>query len=112
LTHLAGFKASPVRDITIDGYQGTSFDLDEVPGIDLASCSSQDWLHQMTYDASVSGDVSEADHGVGANRGWHQRIAILDVDGTPVLLQTWTFPNTPRQDVEEAIQVLESVDFG
>jgi hypothetical protein len=81
-------------------------------GLDLASCTDGTWLQQLTYDGALEGEARPTDLGVGKGVGWHQWFAIVDVDGTPVVLQTWTFRNTSRDVVEEAFHVLESIDFG
>ena len=108
LTTLVDFRAGPVSDITIDGYHGKTFDLEH--SIDISTCSDDPWLTQMTYDGGMGDSVIET--GVGAIKGMHQRIAILDVEGTRVLIQTWTFNHgSLLKDVAEAHTILESIDF-
>ena len=116
LTHMVGFRASPVQPITIDGFQGTTFDLEH--SIDASKCDDSPWLPQWTYDGGatraceqVSASGAEAECYSGPSTGFHQRIAILDVRGTRVLINTWTFGNTTRDQLIEINRVFNSIDF-
>jgi len=102
LTHQAGFSAGPVTDVTIGGFAGKQFDLDN--GIDITKCSGNPWLDQWTSDASPS----EPGHTLD---GAHQRIAIVDVGGTRVLAEVVTWWSTSAADEEEADRVMDSVRF-
>ena len=42
---------------------------------------------------------------------FHQRIAILDVEGTRVLVEIWTFDDTAAAVVADAIGIFDSIDF-
>lgn len=106
LTGAAGFTAGPVTDIDVDGHPGTLFDLDNA--IDISTRSDKPWLPQWTYDSSNGENVVESD--ASSLSGTHQRIAIVDVDGTQVLILAWTLD--PRsEEVVETWQVMESIDF-
>ena len=106
LTHLAGYRVGPVTDVEIDGHRGKAFDLDDAA--DMTACDDHTWLPQWTFDGSRSGESYDIDNGDLANA--HQRIAVLDVDGTAVLV--WTFFVDARSDwVQAANQVMESIHF-
>jgi hypothetical protein len=107
LTHLAGFRAGPVTDITVDGFHGKSFDLTN--SIDIKTCSDDPWLRQWTADDSVSGDVHDVPN--GSLPGSHQRIAIIDVNGTRLLIEQWTFSSTSLSEILEAQAVFDSIRF-
>ena len=47
----------------------------------------------------------------GPGDNFHQRLAILDVDGTRVLVEIWTFDDTALAVVEDALRIFESIDF-
>ena len=117
LTHLPGIRTGPVTPITIDGYSGTTFDL-EAPGIDVATCDGNPWLALWTYDGGPGADCGQTESGTavkecfsGPSGGFHVRIAILDVDGTRVLINSWSFDNTTRDGVKEVNRVFDSIDF-
>jgi hypothetical protein len=106
LTRAVGMRAGPVTDVTIDGYHGKQFLLDN--NIDVTACSDNPWLHQWTYDAATSGDVRETP-GEGL-AGAEQRIAILDVHGTRVMVVGWTI-GSRLDEVAETHEVMDSIQF-
>jgi streptogramin lyase len=106
LTHAAGMRAGPVQDVTIDGYHGTQFLLDN--NVNIKTCSNDPWLPQWTFDSATAGPVKEADSSGLA--GAEQRIAILDVKGTRVLILGWTI-GSRLDEVAETQQVMDSIDF-
>ena len=105
LTHAAGMRASQVRDVTIDGYHGKQFLLDNNLNSGPAPMT---WLYQWTFDAARSGDVQETP--AEGLAGAEQDIAILDVDGTRVLILGWTI-GSRLDEVAETQQVMDSIDF-
>jgi DNA-binding beta-propeller fold protein YncE len=105
LTHVPGFRVvRPVTDIEIDGHQGKVFDLEST--LILGDCPDDGlWLPLWTYQ----GADAETFAGPGSN--FHQRIAVLDVGGTRVLVETWTFSDTPIEVIRQTEAVFESIDF-
>ena len=104
LTSYAGIPVtSPVRDVMIDGYHGKTFDLEST--LPMSECGGQNWDPMWTYDS----DGVEKFAGPGQN--FHQRIAVLDVNGVRVLIETWTFDDTRPQVVADAFEVVDSIDF-
>ncbi len=106
LTHLVGYRAGPVVDVVIDGYPGKVFDLDDA--VDMTTCDDPTWLPQWTFDGSRSGTSHDIGNGDLPNA--HQRIAVLDVDGTTVLVWTF-FPDVRADWVVAANQVMGSIHF-
>ena len=106
LTHAVGIRAGPVEDVTIDSYHGKRFLLDN--NIDIRTCSDDPWLPQWTFDSATSGPVVE-EKGLFLP-GAEQRIAILDVAGTRVLILGWTI-GSRLDEVAETYQVMDSIDF-
>jgi len=108
LTHAVGYRAGPVTDVTIDGYSGKTFELDN--NVDITTCSDSTWLRQWTFDSSTGGTPVVTNNGDLPDA--HQRIAILDVKGTRVMVSTWTFPwLTLADEIRQANQVFDSIHF-
>ena len=63
------------------------------------------WLPMWTYDQ----DGVETFAGPG--HSFHQRIAVLDVDGIRVLIEAWTFTGNSMQDLQDSERVFDSIDF-
>ena len=99
LTGVVGFRAGPISDVVIDGFSGRVLDLEN--RIDITTCSGNPWLSLFSYPGGAFTTLE----------GAHQHIAILDVDGTRVLVQVWTFGNTSRVDLAQAHEVFDSIDF-
>ncbi len=106
LIHAAGMRSGPVMDVTVDGYHGKEFRLDN--NIDIRTCSGDPWLHQWTFDSAATGPVVEA-NGEGL-AGAEQRIVVLDVNGTRVQIVGWTI-GSRLDEVSETDQVMDSIDF-
>jgi DNA-binding beta-propeller fold protein YncE len=105
LTNLPGvLVTSPVTDITIDGHPGKTFDLEST--LLISDCPDDDaWDPMWTYDHAGQEDFS------GPGQNFHQHIAILDVDGTRVLLEAWTFDDTSIANLADTLRVFDSIDF-
>ena len=106
LTHAVGMRAGPVEDVTIDGYHGKQFLLDN--NINIKTCTNDPWLPQWTFDSATSGPVVEEK--ALFLSGAEERIAILDVNGTRVLILGWTI-GSRLDEVAETQQVMDSIDF-
>ena len=99
LTNMSGVQAGPVTGVEIDGRQGTTFELD----LSSAALACPDSFRDQWSTGSET-------HGIA--QGQHQRVSIVDVDGTRILLAAQTFPWTSVGDEREADRVLQSVRFG
>jgi hypothetical protein len=87
-------------------HAGKSFELDN--NIAIKQCSEDPWLPQWTFRSE--GLDSDAVENSGGLSGTHQRIAIVDVDGVPVLIEEWIL-GARVDEVLEADAVFESITF-
>ena len=95
LTNLPGFVAGPVTDVSVDGHAGKTFELDRLSTPDPATCvDGGDWL--WTSDGPQQ-------FGTGA----HQRIIVLDVDGTRLLVDAIVYSGNGL----EMDAIIDSIDF-
>ena len=94
LTGLPGFEAGPVTDVAVDGYPGKSFELRFVGPVD-PGCGPTPTV-QWTSDGRV-------DWGEGAD----QRVTVLDVDGTRLVVDAVTYASDGR----EMEEIIESINF-
>ena len=104
MTNLEGFRSGPVTDVELDGHSGRVFDLEN--SIDSSACEGAPWLPQMTFER-VPGVIEER----GPAGEFHQKVYVLDVDGQRVLVESWSFGDTTRENVIEVDEVLRSIDF-
>jgi DNA-binding beta-propeller fold protein YncE len=106
LTHQLGVRASPVTDIAFGNHAGKMFELDN--NIDVSRCPDQPWLRQWTYrSGGLDEETTAESEGLS---GSHQRIAIVDVDGIPVLIEGWHI-GARGDEVLEADALFESIRF-
>jgi hypothetical protein len=106
LTNQVGVRASPVTDITFGNHAGKTFDLDN--NIDVSLCADQPWLHHWTYrSGGLESETTARSEGLS---GTHQRIAIIDVDGVPVLIEAWHL-GARGDEVLEADALFDSIRF-
>jgi hypothetical protein len=106
LTHQAGFRAGAVTDVSFGQVHGKAFDLEN--SIDARSCTDEPWLRQWTWrKAGLSGDAVDKSGGLPNT---HQRIAIVDVDGVPVLIEGWEL-GALRDEVIEMESLMDSIRF-
>ena len=94
---------TPMTDVAIDGHAGTSFDQESM--IDTSGCEDGTWLKQWTFQSAVGEQYR------GLASGQHHRLIVLDVDGTPVIIEVWSFPWTSRAHLIEADAIIDSIDF-
>jgi len=104
MTTLVDFQAGPVTDVTIGGLPAKAFDLTNV--IDQANCDEES-LHTFLFADS------HAPGGVGT--GERQRIYVMDVQGTRLMIMTYYYSNeTGSTDAAEAAtlaSVVQSISF-
>jgi hypothetical protein len=108
LTSQVGFHlVSPVADVVIDGFSGRTFAQEAL--VDPATCPDPDNspLRRWTYASSpalpATWDLTWADA--------HERDAVIDVNGTRVLVTVRTDPSATADQVREADGIVESIDF-
>jgi hypothetical protein len=104
MTTLVGFQAGPVTDITIGGLPAKAFDLTNE--IDQSTCDAQG-LRTFVF-ANSSGSS-------GVGTGERQRIYVMDVQGTRLMIMTYYYSNeTGSTDATEAATlaaIVQSIRF-
>jgi hypothetical protein len=106
LTSQVGVRAGPVTDIAFGDVRGKVFDLEN--NIDPRTCTDDPWLRHWTYRSEgPTSDVVAASEGLSNS---HKRVAIVAVDGTPVLIEAWAL-NANRDEVAEMDRFFGSVRF-
>ena len=105
LTRLVGVPAGPVTDVVIDGHPGKTFVLTNAIDGEGAGCSGGAMLSLWTFKGA-SGTGKAATPGGATDHIW-----VIDVDGTPIVIDGETFPNTPSGYVQELEQIVQGLDF-
>ena len=95
LADVPGFEAGPLTDVSLDGYAGTSFDFAFVGDADQSCVGDATW-QWLTGDDRV-GWGPDAD----------QRVIVLDVDGTRLVVDAVTYSG----DMQEMDAIIDSIDF-
>ena len=95
LANVPGFEAGPVTDVSLDGYAGKSFDFAFVGDADQSCVGDATW-QWLTGDDRV-GWGPDAD----------QRVIVLDVDGTRLVVDAVTYSG----DRQEMDAIIDSIDF-
>ena len=103
LTHAVGVQAGRIEDTTVGGRPATVFDLRST--IDIDQCQSKPF-NQWSFRGE-----SGVSQGNGTSSGGHQRIWLLDVDGTIILIDADSGDDSFADDVEELYQIVESIRF-
>lgn len=103
LTSMAGFEAGPVTDVSVDGLAGKAVDL--VNAIDTATAACDGAMLPMWTNKGGGGGSTPVD---GRAR---EQIRVVDVDGSPVIVDGETFVDTTSSLQDETRQVLESIRF-
>jgi len=104
LTHAVGYEAGPIEETTVGGRPATVFDLRNT--IDDDDCRS-DHFSQWTFRTE---DGVAAGNGT-STAGTHQRIWLVDVDGTVLLINADSGDDSYPEDVEELYQIINSIRF-
>lgn len=105
LTRLVGVPAGPVTDAVIDGHPGKTFVLTNSIDGESVGCSGGGMLSLWTFKGA-SGTGGAATPGGATDHIW-----VIDVDGTPIVIDGETFPDTPPAFVQEIEQIVQGLDF-
>jgi hypothetical protein len=104
MTTLVGFQAGPITDITIGGLPAKAFDLTNE--IDQSTCDAG------TVDTFIFADSSGRS---GVGQGEHQRIYVMDVQGTRLMIMTYYFSNETGSldavDARTLATIVQSIGF-
>jgi hypothetical protein len=104
MTTLVGFQAGPVTDVSIGGLPAKAFDLTN--DIDQSTCDDQS---VETFIFAGSSGSS------GVGRGEHQRIYVMDVQGTRLMIMTYYFSDATGSadgaDAATLTAIVQSISF-
>jgi hypothetical protein len=103
LTHAVGFEAGPIQDTTVDGLPAKVFDLRT--SFDREDCRAIPFSQWSFRDQNGVG------RGNGTASGGHQRLWLLDVDGTVILINADSGDDSNSGYVEELYEIVESIRF-
>ena len=102
LSQLSPFEVSaPPSAVTMFGYSGTHLQL-TVPDVTFSDCSDdtlQSWIDPMSGTAL---------YGYNEEPGRTEDFWILDVDGTRLVIETTSSPDTPAEDLAERDAIFDS----
>jgi hypothetical protein len=103
MTTLVGFQAGPVTDVTIGGLPAKAFDLTNE--IDQSTCDGE----RLNTFVFATGGAS------GVGTGQRERIYVMDVQGTRLMIMTYYYSNeTGSNDAAEAATlaaIVQSISF-
>lgn len=103
ITGMVGFNAGPITDVSLGGLPAKSFQITNSIDTDTANCTFGPMLPLWTFPGSTVGG--------GTNGGATERIWVLSVNGTLVVIDGETFPTTPAAAAQEIDTVVQSVVF-
>jgi hypothetical protein len=106
LTTQVGVRATPVADISFGDRAGKTLELDN--SIVTTDCRDDPWLRPWTYRSDLL-DPDVVTDGEDLPNS-HQRVAVVDVDGTPLLVRGWEL-GANRDEVLEMNELFESIRF-
>ena len=115
-TALAGLSpfvlTKPPRDVTVDGFSGKHLQL-TVPDLELGGSGDDTEFSNCTDGelwSYIGKPLSFANHAY-SHPGQSEEIWLLDVDGTRVMIGTFTSPGSSDADIAELRSILESIDI-
>lgn len=102
LTHMTGYTAGPVTDVTIGGHKGKAVEIANDIDTDTAGCDGGKMLPMWTF----RGGDGAATNGHATEQLW-----VLDVNGTPVIVDGETFDDTPPALRDAIKPIVETIAF-
>lgn len=99
LTHMAGYTAGPVTNVTLGAHQGKAVEI-----MNSAACSTDDMLPMWTNKGGGGGASP-------ANLHATEQLWVLDVNGTPVIVDGETFDGTPAALRDAIKPIIETIAF-
>ena len=108
--NVPGLAATAPVDITVDGYAGKQIEL-TVPDYGETECKESKFgLWQDDGPPETRTGSQPNRWAQGPNQ--HSQLWILDVDGTRVVIEAFSFPDTSPQDRAALDEVLASIQIG
>jgi hypothetical protein len=104
-----GLAATAPVDITVDGYAGKQIEL-TVPDYGETEC--KDSTFGLWQDPGAPETTGSQPNRWAQGPNQHSQLWILDVDGTRVVIEAFSFPDTSPQDRAAIDEVLASIQIG
>ena len=101
ISSMVGFDAGPVTDVTVGGLPAKSFTITNSIDTDTAACTEGPMLPLWTIGGGEA----------ATNGGATERLWVLTVHGTLVVIDGELFPTTPAPAIEEIKTVVQSIVF-
>ena len=102
LTRLKGYEAGPVADVTVGGHAGKALEITNTIDTETANCTGGPMLPMWTFTGGGSAQT---------NGGATEQLWVVDVAGTPVIIDGETFRGTPAGSKEEITHIVSSLAF-
>ena len=102
----------PPSDVTVDGFRGKHLQL-TVPDLELGGSGDDTEFTDCTDGelwSYIGKPLSFANHAY-SHPGQSEEIWLLDVDGTRVMIGTFTSPGSSEGDIAELRSILDSIDI-
>jgi hypothetical protein len=106
LSQQLGRSGSAPVDVTLGGYSGKKVDLSVPTDFDKSTCDGAIFKTWLEGGAGGGGDG-----GFVYGPGQHNTVYILDIDGTPLVIDTMYMPTATAADKAELQAVIDSVSF-
>ena len=103
VTHLVGFSAGPVSDVTIGGVSGKRVDITNSINTDTANCTFGPMLPLFTTPGNPPGG--------GTNGSSTERIWVFDVHGKIVVIDGESFVPSAPEAIKEIEPIVNSIVF-
>ncbi len=108
--NVPGFNATAAVDVTVDGYVGKQIEF-TVPDYKEDECK-QNKFGLWQDDGSPATRTGSQPNFWAQGPNQHNQLWILDVDGTRVVIDAFSFPDTSPQDRVALDEVLASIQIG
>jgi lysophospholipase L1-like esterase len=103
LISMVGFTPGPVSEVVIGGSPGKAVELRNTIDTETAACKDGRMLPMWTFDGGTA----------ATNGGSRENIWVIEVDGSPLLIDgTMFIPGTPEASRAEIQQIVETLRFG
>lgn len=106
LTGMVGFSAGPITDVVVGDHAGKVVELTNAIDTDAETCSGGAMLQMWTTNGGQNGATNG-----GPNDGATDRLWVIDVGGTPVIINGETFSETPDTSRAVIEQIVQSMTF-
>ncbi len=106
LTTMTGFDPGPVTDTSIGGRAAKTFVLTNAINADSPECPAGGLLNFWRFPTPTGTDA-----GPGTNGGATDRLWVVDVNGTPIVIDAIHFADTPAADVADVEAVVSTIEF-